>query len=522
MRPGQLAQRPVHAVLVVDVVLPARPARARVTGERRRREPVRVGERARERRVVRPQRRRVERIRQLVIIREPVVPAAQREHRRRVHHPRAVQHERVVAAGQVVLRARELVLRIQVVAVLPGLLPQVEPAHRHGVAEVVVDLQRPLIRRARQDVGVAVVLRPVVHLRLGLGEVAQNLRAGEVDPIRRNDVARERLSRERVDDGHERALARQPREVAADLGQRRDEVGALLRLVVRVLLAREPEERLVLHDRPADPAAAVAPVLRPEHLAVQLRHEQLLLQRRRPEHRVARERELVGARLRGHVHHAAARPPHLRIVGVDLDRRIRQRFHRRVDGRAVLQVRRREAVDQEVVRAHRAAAHRQRRVARLVLHPVPVRVAARHHRRLERRHQEHAPALGRQFPVVLRAERRALRGRGRLDERRRRRHRHVLLNGADFELDGDVELPLRGDLDILVLVGPVAGHLDAQGVGGGIDRRERILATPVGHGLPAGTGSCVDELNRCARDDTLGVGDRAAHGALKRLCPSRT
>ena len=92
-----------------------------------------------------------------------------------------------------------------------------------------------------------------------------------------------------------------------------------------------------------------------------------------------------------------------------------------------------------------AAAHRHRRVADLVLHAVPVRVAARLHRRLEVGHQEHAAAGRRNRLERLGVDDAAGGGVGGLDQRRFAGDRDGLFERADFERDVEADELLRAD-----------------------------------------------------------------------------
>ena len=108
--------------------------------------------------------------------------------------------------------------------------------------------------------------------------------------------------------------------------------------------------------------------------------------------RIAGGVELVRAGSRRHVHDAATRATHFRIVGVQLNLHFLNRFDARIGRRTVRQVGHRETVDQEIVRPHAAAAHRDGGVADLILHPVPVRVGTGLDRRRQVGHEVDAAA----------------------------------------------------------------------------------------------------------------------------------
>ena len=227
--------------------------------------------------------------------------------------------------------------------------------------------------------------------------------------------------------------------------------------------------------------------------------------------------EAVGARLGRHVHHAAAGASHLGVVGVDLDLHVLHGFDRRVGRRAVLQVGDGEPVDQVVVGAHRAAAHRHRRVADLILHAVPVRVAAGLHRRLEVRHEEDAaPGSGNRlerFGVEHVAGRRV----HRVDERRLAGDRNRLFERADFERDVEPDELLHADRDAFSLERLVALHRRLHGVGPWLDGGEGILADPVGHRVARDAVPVVDHRDGHAGNHALRILDDAAQAALRRL-----
>ena len=149
--------------------------------------------------------------------------------------------------------------------------------------------------------------------------------------------------------------------------------------------------------------------------------------------------EIVRAGLRRHVHDATAGAPHFGVVGVDLDLHVLDRFNRRIGRGAILQVGDREPVNEVVVGAHRPAAHRHGRVPHLILHPVPVRVAACLDGRLQVRHEENAPAGRRNGLERFCVEDVAGRRVRRLDQWRLAGHRDRFLEGADLEHDVEAD-----------------------------------------------------------------------------------
>ena len=235
VRPGEFAQRAVQAVLVIPVRLPRRvEPGAGVARRRRRREPVRVRHLVDERRVVRPQRFRVERVRQIVVVVELVPAAAHRQHARVAEHVLVVDDERLDLAIELVAWADEAVDRVVVRVRLVRHLAQPESGERDRVVEVMFRLRRVLIRLVRQQVGHAEVRRSAVGFAVRSRHVVHDLLADRVDTAGRDDVPRERLTGQRIADHDRIAVAPQPGEIAVALGRRRHEEAVLLRLIVDV------------------------------------------------------------------------------------------------------------------------------------------------------------------------------------------------------------------------------------------------------------------------------------------------
>ena len=227
--------------------------------------------------------------------------------------------------------------------------------------------------------------------------------------------------------------------------------------------------------------------------------------------------EIVRARARRHVHDAAARAAHFGVVGVNLHFHFLNRFHARVRGRAVLQIGDGEAVDQVVVGANGAAAHRDGGVADLILHAVPVRVAAGLHGRLEVRQQEQAAARRRNRFERLRVDDAAGRRVRVVDERRFADDRDRLFNRPDLELEVEREELLRIDAHAGPLERAVAGDDCHDFVRSRIDRGERVLAGCVRHGVARNLGLLVDEHHDDAGDHAAGILGGSTQTALKRL-----
>jgi hypothetical protein len=110
-----------------------------------------------------------------------------------------------------------------------------------------------------------------------------------------------------------------------------------------------------------------------------------------------------------------------------------------------------------------------------------------------------------------------VRGIRGLDQRRVRRHRDRLLHRADLERDVERDELLRADAQALALEGLEALHRGPDGVAGGVERRERILARLVRHRVAVHTIGFVDQRDRHAGDHALCVLDRSTHAALERL-----
>ena len=222
MAAGQLAQRAVGAVLVVAVGLTVRPPGSLVAGDGHRREPLRVGHLAdeprgpAERRHVEIQRHAAAVV-QVVVVVELVVPTAQGEHGGGVEHVGVVDHEGLDHAVELIARADEIVDRVVVRARFVGHLPQEEAAERGRVVEMVIDFRRELVGLVRQLVGHREVGIAVVHLGVRGREIAGQLQADRVQPVRRDLVAGEasgaagggaaRAARERILDEEGDAVA---------------------------------------------------------------------------------------------------------------------------------------------------------------------------------------------------------------------------------------------------------------------------------------------------------------------------
>ena len=189
----------------------------------------------------------------------------------------------------------------------------------------------------------------------------------------------------------------------------------------------------------------------------------------------ARAMKLVRARLRGDIENAASGAAHFRIVGVDLDFHFLERFNRRIEHGPAAQLGDRYAVEQVVVRAHAATAHRNARGVGLILLAIELRVAGRRHRRHRDADHEGVAAGRGQRLQDLAIQRAARRSVGRLDERSVGGDGDGLLQLAHFERDVEREKLLRRDAEALAFVGLEAGQSGPDRVGRRRDRREIVF-----------------------------------------------
>ncbi len=475
--------------------------------------------------------------RQRVVVDEPRPAVAERGHGVVAREPGVVERQHVHAAAEDVVRPVDEPVRVvearvdDVAAGLVALVVQVEAGERHSVREAVVHLARIHdglvvdLRHAEE------VVRAVAHVVGRRGQVAQHSRRDGVDPLRRDDVAGERrpavavgVTRQRIVDGHELAGAVEAlREVALQLARGGQACLPRAGGAGLVALRREPEERPVPDDRAAHGARAVVEVGVRQGYARQLVVEVVALAPLRTRLVEAGSREAVGAGLGRGVERAAAGPPRLRVVVVDLDGHVLDGFHRRVGRRAVAQVGDGHAVHQVVVAAPRAAAERQERRVRLILLAVELRVARGHDRRHRDREQERRPARARKRRELLGIDDAARRRAGRVDERRRAGHRDRLLQRADLQVHVNRHELLRRDTHTLLFVGLESGERRPHRVGARRDRRKVVQALIVRHGLALCVRSFVHQLHRHPGDDAIGISDCTAKTSGKRLraCSAR-
>ena len=340
---------------------------------------------------------------------------ANREDGRVVEHVRAVQHQHVRPPAQraeplILVRHEQLVGLHDRAAGLVRLVVDVEAAQRRLVVELVLRLERPhqrLVDDKRRAVRVGIAVLVLLHravdrfgrprlqdVEAGLADRRmgeRNDRVGEQSARRNRAGAGGRTSRAGdaaaavgVEEHHRHAAIEGVREVPVALVRRRPDLLLAARRPRPVAFGGGPEERPVLDDGPADPAA-VQPVVRVRQPRLFLGHagdrveEVFRLAPDRPRLIEAAAVIVVGARSRGHVEHAAAGPAHLGVVGVDLDLDLLDRLDRRIEHGAAAQFRDRHAVEQVVVGADAAAAERDARRVGLILLPVELRIPDRHH-----------------------------------------------------------------------------------------------------------------------------------------------
>jgi hypothetical protein len=118
----------------------------------------------------------------------------------------------------------------------------------------------------------------------------------------------------------------------------------------------------------------------------------------------------------------------------------------------------------DVVRPDGATAHRELRIARLILHAVVVGVAAGDDGGRERGENEHAAPFGWKLLEVRRVERASLRCVRRIDERRLASYGNVLFDRPHIKRDIERDELLRPDDDVCVLVRFESLNLNTQRV----------------------------------------------------------
>ena len=126
------------------------------------------------------------------------------------------------------------------------------------------------------------------------------------------------------------------------------------------------------------------------------------------------------------------------------------------------------------------------------------------------------PGAGRVSSIVA-IEHRAMRRVGGFDERRLARDGDRLLDRADLEAQVEDEEALGADANGGALDRLEAGQRDLDAVRAGLDRRERVLALPIGEGRAGEVGVLVGDRDRRARHATAGITNRPAQPALKAL-----
>ena len=423
-----------------------------------------------------------------IVVREFRAPEPQRQHRRVAEHPGVVQRQDLRPPPQVVVvrigEAGRLALVGGAEEVGLGLIRavvQVEPAQRHVVGELVLELDRVQLREIALDARCPGVVRAaVVPVGVGQGHELEHGHGDRAHHLRRNLIAGKRQPGDRVVDRHRLAgRIGHAREVAATHGRGRKQRADVARLHVVVALGREPEERAVSDDRPANrPAAQIVGAIgfRPAgplaEVVVPLSPDWPGLEEGRPA-------ILVRPGLQRRVEHPAAGAAHFRIVGVHLHLHVLERFDRRVRARAVAHVGDRHAVERVVVAAAGAAPERDERHVRLILLPVVLPVSGWHNgRHGVADHERRAPLRGQRLQC-LGVQHGAGRRVRRLDERRLTGDGDRLGQGADFERDVERDELLRADRNALLCVGLVALERDLQPIRPRRQVREAVFTGPV-------------------------------------------
>ena len=430
-----------------------------------------------------------------------------------VHHVVADDARVVGGDGEVVVGERPL----QHLPAAPPRAGRLQPVREAGVDRVV---------RARADVDAGDVVDPgrallalelVVVVRLPLdvriGVPVQQRLPVPVDPVRRDDVARELHAGQRIDHRYQvPRLIEAPREVAHPLRQARHrELGQVLRRPHPPLLVAVEEEHLVLDDGAAgvgaegpvavlrlrDSRLLVEVVLAPELLAAAVG--------------VGGAGEVVRPRLGDQVDLRAAVAPRVggEVGELDVHLADRVRVHRVAGDLRQADVVAGDAVDGDGAPALAGAAHVRQPRADDDL-PDGVRIGLVADARQDPQHRGDVAAADRDgVDRLLGDQRRAVRA-DRLDDALRG-DLHGLLQGGDRELHrADVVLLVGRQLGARQLVGSEAWQLDADRVRPGLDRGEVEDADLVRDGVPQRAGLFLQQGDRRARQDQAAVVDDVA------------
>ena len=254
-----------------------------------------------------------------------------------------------------------------------------------------------------------------------------------VDAASRNRVAWKRKAGERIVDGDQlSSRVCGLGEVARALSGGRHPDAGVSGLHVVVVLGGEPEERAIPGNRTTKRAATqvvgAGRLRQPGFLAEVV----VRLSPDGPRLEETRAAEAVRSALQRGIEHAAAGAAHFRVIGVDLDFHVFERFNRRIRARAVSHVGNRYAVQRVVVAAPRPTPEREQRCIGLILLPIELCVPGRDHRGHGRADQECGPAGRRECLKRRRVEHRPLRRVRRLDDRRLASNRDVFLDRTHF------------------------------------------------------------------------------------------
>ena len=319
----------------------------------------------------------------------------------------------------------------------------------------------------------------------------QDAREGR-EPVRGDDVARERLAGQRI------ANRRGERgEVARQKGLARHAPQERLTLNGSQPFVGAKHEELVAHHRPAAGAAELVALV----FRLGRREEVLLIELIAAVELVGRAVHLVGSRFRDDGDNRLA----LAIFGGE---RVAKQAHflhgvdRRVQ-RQIVEPQRPDihAVDRVVGRAVTSAFDRDELIAAPELR-VAREVPGRHARR-ERRQRQHGAAVQRQVFDLLLVDHLSDGCALRLQQRRLAGHGDRFADGCDAERD---RRPRRFTLtqdEIRQLRGPETLQLDFDVIGSGRERGNDESSLAVGDGDALGVGAHVRDGDRGAWDDSL-------------------
>src|SRR5262249_30744009 len=181
-------------------------------------------------------------------------------------------------------------------------------------------------------------------------------------------------SRRIVDDYWTPLSIRQRGKITCAFGACRQDYAEASRLDIVIVLRGKPEECPVLDDGTTDTATSeIVGIVRFGYSSL-LAEEIVLLRPNRTSLKETRSVKVAGPGFQCCVEHAAARAPHLGIVGVHLNLDVFEGFNCGVRRRAIPHVGDRNAVQRVVIAAPCSASERDQRRVRLILLPVELSV----------------------------------------------------------------------------------------------------------------------------------------------------